>query len=260
MTPRSLIIGLFAGVAGASLSGAALADPPARVGRIAFAEGDVSFQPAQDQDWTIAVPNYPVTGGQAFWTGDSGRTELQVGGIEADLDSETEVDVSSLHYGDMRLGLSQGSLSVDIRGMPGGGVTVSTPAGDMHLRGRGFYRVDVGAPQDDGGYPPAAVTVFQGEADAPGPQGFVPVETGQSATLYAGYDPQFQDAQDTAIDDWARERLRDERSEAAPPMLEGMTGAADLGRYGDFVETPQFGTVWFPRDVDPDWAPYREGH
>ena len=38
-----------------------------------------------------------------------------------------------------------------------------------------------------------------------------------------------------------------------------MTGAADLASYGDFVSTPEYGTVWFPRDVPPDWAPYRDG-
>ena len=159
MTHRSLIIGLFVTVAGAALAGAAFADPPARVGRIAWTEGDVSFQPSADQDWTWASVNYPVTGGQAFWTGEDGRIELQVGSIEADLDSETEVDVTSLHYGDMRLGLAQGSLTIDIRGMPVNGVTVSTPAGDVHLRGRGFYRVDVGAPTEYDDYAPAAVTV-----------------------------------------------------------------------------------------------------
>ncbi len=39
-----------------------------------------------------------------------------------------------------------------------------------------------------------------------------------------------------------------------------MTGVEDLERYGQFEDTPDYGQVWFPRDLDPDWAPYKYGH
>ena len=259
MMPRTLIVAIIAYLASAALGGVAFADPPARVGRIAYVEGDVSFQPPQQDEWTAAIPNFPMTRGEAFWTGDNGRVELQVGPIAASLDNETQVDVAALRYGEMRLALSQGSISLRIRGAPVGGVTVSTPAGDIRIPRWGFYRIDVGAPQDDGGYPPTEVTVFQGEAEAPGPEDYTPVLTGQAAVLYAGYDPQLQGAENTAIDDWARQRLREESWGANSPAFQGMTGAADLGRYGDFSITPEYGQVWFPHNVSPDWAPYREG-
>ncbi|MDQ2861493.1 MAG: FecR domain-containing protein, partial [Pseudomonadota bacterium] len=259
MPSRLLILGLMT-TAAAALAGAALADPPGRVGRIAALEGDVSFQPPQQDVWTDASVNFPVTAGEAFWTGDDGRAELEIGGVEARLDNQTEVDVAALSYGAMRLALPQGSLSVQVRGAPRGGVTVSTPAGDVQLPGAGFYRVDVGAPQEDGSYPPVEVTVFAGEAEAPGPQGYTAVEARQAAVLYAGADPELQDAQDTAIDDWSRGRARlEQRTRAAAELPEAMTGAGDLGRYGEFAASPDYGTMWFPRDLPPDWAPYRDG-
>ena len=39
----------------------------------------------------------------------------------------------------------------------------------------------------------------------------------------------------------------------------GMTGAQDLGQYGDWQQTPDYGPAWFPQ-VAINWAPYRYGH
>jgi hypothetical protein len=39
-----------------------------------------------------------------------------------------------------------------------------------------------------------------------------------------------------------------------------MTGAEDLDRYGSWEQTPEYGPVWAPRAVAPDWAPYSAGH
>ncbi len=252
-----LILGLVS--VGAVFAGAAVADPPGRVGRISFLQGEVSFQPPEQDFWTDASVNFPVTAGEAFWTGDGGRAELQVGVVNARLDSETELDMVALRYGEMRLALPQGSLNLQLRGDPAGGVTISTPAGDVLLPGHGFYRIDVGAPPDDGSYPPVEITVFQGEAEAPGPTGFTPVGRRQAAVLYAGAEPQLQAAEDTAIDDWARDRARLEATAAADGLPEAMTGADDLGLYGQFASSADYGMVWYPNDVLADWAPYRYG-
>ena len=243
----------------ALLAGGALADPPERVGRVAYVEGGVAMQPFQSDDWIEAFINFPVAEGEGFWTGQDGRAELQVGGVAARLDSESELDVNTLRWGDMRLALAQGSVNIQVRGSPEGGVLVATPAGDVHLEGRGFYRIDVAAPEPDGDVPAAEVTVFQGQAEAPSPEGYAPIYPGQSATLYAGYDPQFQEAEDTAIDDWSRERIRAAYIPGGHDLPEAISGGADLARWGNFVQSPEFGTVWFPRDVPPGWAPYRFG-
>ena len=260
MKLRTLILVVISTTAASVFGSVALADPPEQVGRISYTEGDVSFQPPQEEEWTEATVNYPVTEGESFWTGETGRAELQIGSVEARLDNETEVDVAELQYGDMRLALPQGSVSLRVRGAPRGGVTVSTPAGDVRIEQRGFYRIDVGAPQDDGSYPPVEVTVFAGIADAPGPEGFTSVHPRESAVLYAGSDPELQVAEDTAIDDWSRARARLESQRTNYALPEAMTGGGDLGRYGQFVSDPDYGTVWFPRDVPADWAPYRYGH
>ena len=260
MKLRILILGLATGGAAGILASAALADPPARVGRISNVEGGVSFQPPQQTDWTWATMNFPVVAGEAFWTGDDGRTELQIGGVIASLDSETEFDVVDTDYGHTEFALTQGSVNIRIWSPVRGGVSISTPAGNVTMDRPGLYRVDVGAPGDDGAYPQVEVTALDGEALAPSPEGFMPIEAGQAALVYAGYDPQLQDAEDTAIDDWARRRWAQARWTQDEALPAAMTGAAVLASYGEFMPSPDYGRVWFPRDVPADWAPYRYGH
>ncbi|HWF76742.1 MAG TPA: DUF6600 domain-containing protein [Caulobacteraceae bacterium] len=255
-----LPIALLSGCAFAALAGAALADPPARVGRISDVEGQVSLLPPAQPEWVEAFRNFPVTSGEAFWTGDEGRVQLQFGGVQASVDSETELDVVDLDYGDTRLSIPQGSVDIRVWRVPEGGVTVATPAGDVQIAQPGAYRIDVAAPDESGEYPPVEVTALEGgDAGAPGPGGFVGVPQGAAAVIYAGYDPQLQDAQEASIDDWAREREAQLRYDRVDWDQDTEAGYADLANFGQFVQDPTYGEVWYPADVPPDWAPYRFG-
>src|SRR5687768_4768997 len=68
---RTLVI-LVAGTLGYSGAtwGQALSsnDPPARVGRLAFTQGTVSFHDSQRTDWQPATINQPLTTADAVWT------------------------------------------------------------------------------------------------------------------------------------------------------------------------------------------------
>jgi hypothetical protein len=260
MNKRLLVIGFITGCAASAMAAAALADPPGRVGRISYVEGEVSFQPPEGDFWTLATRNYPVAPGEAFWTGDDGRVELEVGAVEAWLDNQSQLDIVDLDYGETRLSLAQGSMDIRVHRVPRGGIRIQTPAGEVRIDYVGLYRVDVGAPQDDGSYPQVELTVFDGEAGAPSPDGLIRVDAGQSALIDAGYAPQFIDIQYAAIDDWARERESRERWTERADYAPGLTGAEDLERFGEFADTSDYGQVWFPRDVPADWAPYRYGH
>src|SRR5476651_176637 len=60
--------------------GQAQTDPPARVGRLAFAQGTVSFHDAQDANWTAAAVNDALTTGDSLWTEPNARSEVSVSG------------------------------------------------------------------------------------------------------------------------------------------------------------------------------------
>src|SRR5689334_1651485 len=44
------------------------ADPPDRAARLSYIQGDVSLQPAGEQDWAAAIVNRPLTTGDKLWT------------------------------------------------------------------------------------------------------------------------------------------------------------------------------------------------
>jgi hypothetical protein len=48
-------------------------DPPARVARLNFLTGSISFQPAGEGDWVAAIPNRPLTTGDNLWTDSNSR-------------------------------------------------------------------------------------------------------------------------------------------------------------------------------------------
>ena len=66
-------------------------DPPARVGRMNYVQGSVSFQPGGEGDWVDAVPNRPLTTNDNLWTDKNSRAELHVGSIAIRLGSETSL-------------------------------------------------------------------------------------------------------------------------------------------------------------------------
>src|SRR5579871_4708708 len=54
-------------------------DPPARVGRLSYIGGTVSFHTIDEDQWEPAVVNYPVTEGLSFWTEPGSHATLQLG-------------------------------------------------------------------------------------------------------------------------------------------------------------------------------------
>jgi hypothetical protein len=62
------------------------------------------------------------------------------------------------------------------------------------------------------------------------------------------------------FDDWVTERDRLTDAPAARRHVSPyMTGYQDLDAYGDWGGSGEYGTVWYPRAVGSDWAPYRYG-
>src|SRR5215471_18811312 len=56
-------------------SGIALADPPARVARLAQISGTVSYSPAGEEDWALAQANRPLIAGDRVWADTGSRAE-----------------------------------------------------------------------------------------------------------------------------------------------------------------------------------------
>jgi hypothetical protein len=90
---HSAVLALGAVVA---LAGSASADPPGRVGRLSFVEGEVSHHGPGEDAWSPATLNYPVTTGDAFWTPPGARAEIRFGSSSVHLDGGTDLEVYRL--------------------------------------------------------------------------------------------------------------------------------------------------------------------
>jgi hypothetical protein len=63
-----------------------------------------------------------------------------------------------------------------------------------------------------------------------------------------------------AFERWVAERDRlEDQSVAARYVSREVVGYLQLDGYGDWQNDPDYGGVWYPRNVDADWAPYQDG-
>jgi hypothetical protein len=251
---------LLATVAGLLLSSAsALADPSARVARISFISGSVSFRPASLDEWSAATLNYPLTVGDHVWTDRGARSELQLGSTVLRIAPLTEFSVLNLDDHTAQLRITQGTLEVRVRSLGDDDLMeIDAPNGAVSVLRAGLYRVDVNEAGDV-----STVTMREGEADvAAGTMAF-PLRRDQSAWL-SGLDAPQSDVREALrideFEDWclARDRRADNLQTARYVSPE-MIGYEDLDANGTWQVVADYGPVWMPR-VRAEWVPYRFGH
>ncbi len=236
-------------------------DLPGRVGRVAEVAGELFLSPSDAPDqWTPIGINYPVTGGDNLWVGDDGRAEVDFGSGQFRLAGNTNLHLSRLDDRQFALFVAQGRVSVRIRVLDAGEIArVDTPNVQIVLTRPGLYRIDV---SDDRLL--TTLVVREGEGTMLTPAGIQQVLPGQTAEVQ-GDDPRFAAVRNGAgvdgFDTWVIGRDRHyERSRANNYVSREMVGWADLDEHGTWAQVPEIGNVWYPTDVAPDWAPYRNGY
>jgi len=235
-------------------------DLPARVGRIADVGGLLYLAPEdRANEWAEIGINYPVTSGDNLWVSADGRAEIDFGGGQFRLAGDTNVHVSRLDDHELSLFIAQGRAIIRVRALdPGDSVSVDTPNTQVALQRPGLYRIDV-----SGGRLETTLVVREGEATAAVGNGLQQVLPGQTATLFGDRDVQADVRNGTGLDGfdtWSADRDRRYRqSRTASYVSPQMVGASDLEAYGSWTTAADYGAVWFPQAVAPDWAPYRYG-
>ncbi|MCS0610131.1 hypothetical protein NX773_18345 [Massilia solisilvae] len=252
---RNRLLNTMMLLAFAAASTQALADdPPAVVGRVALAQGQVTVG-GDGIETTTAQVNWPVTSNEMITTARGARTELQVGSTFIRLDGDSSLEVIALDDDNLRLRLHYGSASIRIVNPDVlGGFELTTPEGRVRMQEPGRLRVDAERVADT-----SSVTVFEGAARVEG--------GGASLTLRAGKRAELQDddvrtfvATRDAFDDWAQDRDRYAQAPAATRYVTTeMTGYSDLDRYGRWQMSTEYGPLWIPTVVAPGWAPYSDG-
>ncbi len=256
---RVLATFLFAALAFA-VSGWAHADPPARVARLAYASGEVSFSPGGESDWVRATLNRPLITGDRLWADDGARAELQLGGSAIRLDQRTSVALLNVDDRIAQLQLTQGTLNIRVwRLARDQTFEIDTPNLAYSIRSPGSYRIAVDPQRDS-----TEAMVRAGAADVYGEGAAFAIDAGQGYEFFGtglrDYDG-FPVAGLDEFDRWASERDRRwEDSVSARYVSRDLIGYQDLDEYGTWREVAGYGAVWVPARVEPGWAPYRDGH
>src|SRR5712692_10811014 len=235
-------------------------DPPTRVARISYVDGSVSLQPGGQGDWGSAARNRPMTIGDKIWVDKDSRAELQAGPAAMHLGSLTALSFLNLDQGITQMRLAEGSLNFRVSELREGDLyEVDAPNLAFTVKQAGAFRIDVNENGDS-----ARVTVIRGEGEVTAGGKTYPVHAGERAE-FNGID-NIQYSLDRApgpdgLDRWADERDRKEdNSVSGKYVSRDMPGYSDLDDYGDWRDEPEYGHVWYPREVAPGWAPYSYGY
>jgi hypothetical protein len=235
-------------------------DPPTRVARISYVDGSVSLQPGGQGDWGSAAKNRPVTIGDKLWVDKDSRAELQAGTAAIHLGSMTALSFLNLDQGITQMRLAEGSVNFRVSELRQGDLyEVDAPNLAFTVKQAGAFRIDVDESGDS-----TRVTVIRGEGEITAGGKTYDVHAGERAE-FTGTD-NIQYSIDKApgpdgLDRWAAERdLKEDNSVSGKYVSRDTPGYSDLDDYGDWRDEPEYGHVWYPREVAPDWAPYSYGY
>jgi hypothetical protein len=261
-SPRGFAVilsALFAAIAAAPAA-QAQSDFRQTVARVAYVQGDGSFQRGDDPDnWQPLALNVPMTIGDRVWTGGAGRLELQAPGFRAFLAPGTELAALNLTEDVQQYSVAQGTASFRVISMdPEDEFEIDTPNASISLERPGLYRIYVDA---DGN---TRFAVRLGEARVSAAGGEVSLRAGEEIIVTGIDDPEYDVVAIPLADSWDRwvstRELRRHEVVSYDYTSPDVLGAEDLDAYGDWQSVPQYGRVWRPRSIAAGWAPYRDGH
>jgi len=234
-------------------------DPPGRVARLSDVNGQVWLYRPDTGEWISAVRNQPLTTSDRLATDPGARAELQVGSTTLRLGSSSELEILRLDDEYASMELHAGTVAARVRNtVHAGQFDLTTDEGRFTLQRAGRYRFD----RVNGS---SYVGVDSGEALYEGRGSALTVYSGQRAEVWIDANRAAQYSLIAPASDaftaWNNERDRaDDRSVAARYVSPEMTGAQDLDRYGRWENNADYGSIWIPRGVAANWAPYSAGH
>jgi hypothetical protein len=170
---------LFAFVAVGSF---AMADPPARVGRISYVEGDVIFRDIFSGESSAAQVNWPVTSQNLLITERNARTEIRVGSAAVRIDADSELEITQLDDEHIDLRLVYGSVYVRVKNSElARDFALFTPQGRVLLSEPSRIRIDAERAPDT-----TSLSVLDGAAELASADSTYIVRAGKRAELADG--------------------------------------------------------------------------
>ena len=230
------------------------------VARISMIHGAVSTQRGDSGDWSAAILNQPVVGGDKISTGDGGRAELQLDFANIlRLGSNSKAIIANLTKEKIQIQVGQGIANFTEFKESETEPEIDTPNVAVHpAHNDGVFRIEV-RPDGD-----TLVIVRKGEAQISTPKGIADVHQGEMATVRGNVDDaQYKISPAPEADSWDRwnsdrdHMIRDAQSWKHTDRY--YTGSEDLDANGTWESAPDYGEVWVPNEPE-GWVPYRDGN
>lgn len=243
-------------------------DPVARVARVNFVEGDVSFLRAGLKDWDDVTRNLPLLTGDNIYAGRRARVEIQLGhGNYIRLSENTALTISDLSHDTAQFEVTEGIAIIRLErfGLAFKRFEVNTPNAALLLEQDGLYRVNVRGENE------SEVIARRGSMEVTTADGSFRVREGHRLLVDSSTAGRLEVALDNSRDDWDqwsydRDTYIDRNVVAVSPdyvnnhetTYHCFYGASELAGYGTWTSYSSYGQCWIPR-VSVDWDPYRNG-
>lgn len=236
------------------------ADPPDRVARLSYVQGDVSLAAAENGERERAELNRPLTSGDEIDVGDRARAELQVDVASLHIGERSSISLLALDDQTLALRLIDGEAVIHVRELrEGDRIEVETANARVSLMEPGEYRLAV-----ENGGETTVVGVREGGTEIESGQQVFSLHASQEGR-YTGTSSLQEDVRSLGprneLEAWAEKReSRDyESSPSSRYVSRDVIGYRDLDEYGVWETDSYYGSVWYPRRISAGWAPYRFG-
>ncbi|MFL6417717.1 MAG: DUF6600 domain-containing protein [Bryobacteraceae bacterium] len=228
------------------------------VARLSVLLGEVGVRRGDTSELVAAAVNAPLQKGDGVQTATTGAAEIQVDSANVVRVAEnSEIGFSDLQLQRVQIQLNAGSALYRVLRASSVDVEIDTPSVAVRPLGVSAVRVTI----LEGGV--VRIAVYTGSAEMLGSQGTQPLQAGTTVLARMGASgPEFQQTGSLPQDQFdAWNSSRDEEllnSPSVPLVGPEVSGTEDLDRNGNWVPS-QYGQVWEPQGVGPDWAPYSSG-
>jgi hypothetical protein len=221
-------------------------EPGRAVARISILNGDVSIRRGDSGEVVAAAVNAPVMADDRLLTSSSSRAEVQLDSANMiRIGPSSEVRFTAMDVRSFQIQIAAGTVTFRTLRPTQAQVEVDTPSVAVRPLRPGAYRVTV---HEDG---TSEITVRLGEAEIDSQRGGERLEAGQTMDARGpAADAEFQVVQGVpsdVFDRWNDERDRFiENSQSARHMSPAISGGEDLDQNGQWVNDPNYGSVWQP--------------
>ena len=201
---------------------------------------------------------------RAIRSGPSRRpARRSISAAAASISTARPLDIGTLNDQGFQASLPQGA--VYLRAGNDGNFEIDTPRGAVTISQPGHYEIVAGDATR-----PTTVTALDGTAQIEGPGVNMTVAGPHTASLTGRTRSRARRASPSVTTSSPMPTMSSipistppgpaaavqQTQQYVPPA---MTGGHDLGQYGEWQQTPDYGPAWFPQ-VAVNWAPYRYGH